>query len=108
MPIAVSNINAAPMTTMKNLTLESQGIATSKDKQHGFSFSDVFQQQIDNVNAAHKEVERLQERFVLGDENISLAEVKVAEMKATIYTKALTHVTSKAISAYHELMNMSI
>jgi flagellar hook-basal body complex protein FliE len=108
MPIAKASVGADLISAMRNLELKAQGATSSKTNQIGNTFADIFQQQIDNVNAAHKEVESLQERFVLGDEEVTLAKVKVAEMKATIYTKALTHVVGKMITAYHEVMNTSM
>ena len=101
-------INANVISAMKDLSLEAQGGATFKTKQSGVGFAEVLQEVMDNINTTDNKVKTLQEQYLLGNNNVTLADVKVEEMKATLQVKALTHVISKGIAAYHELMNIGM
>lgn len=85
----------------KTLSIESTDSKTEK-------FSNVLMKQLDYVNDAQQKAEELQDKFTLGDASISLAQVKSAELKASIYTHGLVNVRNKMVDAYKEIMGMSI
>ena len=106
----MSTINSAQqmLATMQKIeSLAKNGITPEATPSEGKRFSEVFMQQIENINQSQQTAENLQEDFVLG-KNISLAEVKTAELKASLYTHGLIQFRNEVVKAYHEIMNMSI
>ena len=95
----------ATMQKMESFT--KNNITPETNISEGKRFSDIFIQQIENINQSQQTAEKLQEDFVLG-RNVSLAEVKTAELKASLYTHGLIQVRNEVVKAYHEIMNMSI
>ncbi len=95
---------------MQNLELKAQGktlaIDSADDKVE--KFSNILMQQLNNINEAQNKAEELQDKFTLGDPNVSLVEVKAAELKASIGTHGLVYVRNEVVKAYNEIMNMSI
>ena len=72
------------------------------------SFSALMRQQIDDVNGLQKESARLAELFEIGDESVSLVDVMVAGQKSKVAFSALVEVRNKMLSAYQEIMSMSV
>ena len=51
---------------------------------------------------------QLRESFETGNPNVELADVMIAAQKARISFEALTQVRNKMLSAYQEIMRMSL
>ena len=71
------------------------------------SFGDLMQQAIDQVNETQMEASSLRKSFELG-EQVDLSEVMIAVQKSRISFEALTQVRNKLLSAYQDVMNMSV
>ena len=71
-------------------------------------FGNVLMQQIDKVNEISQTSKDLQEKFVLGDPNVSLPQAMIASQRSSLYTTFLTEARNKVINAYNEIMNMSV
>lgn len=95
------------LAAMRSMKLKARDVTASVSDGAGAGFADIFKQQLENINIAHKEVDILQEKFILG-EDVSLAEIKTAELKASIYTQGLIHVRNELVKAYNEIMNMTV
>ena len=95
---------------MKNLEVQAKGKKLSIEGADNKTekFSNVLMKQLDYVNNAQQKAEELQDKFTLGDASVSLAQVKSAELKASVYTHGLVNVRNKMVDAYKEIMNMSI
>ena len=61
-----------------------------------------------SVNDLQVGSEKIAERFALGDPNISITQLKVAEQKADLAFKFTSGVRNKFIDAYHDVWNMSV
>ena len=72
------------------------------------NFKKILGKQINNIEAINNSALSLQDKFMLGDPNVSLPEVMTTMQKADIYTNILVESRNKILSAYHEIMNMSI
>lgn len=103
------NIAAAKsmLTAMEAMKLQANSGSNAVATKQEAGFADILKQQVEHINTAHQNVDKLQERFVLG-EDVSLAEIKTAELKASIYTQSLIQVRNELMKAYHEVMNMTI
>lgn len=71
-------------------------------------FSDLLNQALENVNGLQRESRVAQQRFDLGDPDISLAEVMIAKEKSGIAFEATLQVRNKLLEAYKTIMNMPV
>ncbi len=71
------------------------------------SFGDLMQQAIDQVNETQMQASSLRTAFELG-EQVDLSEVMIAVQKSRISFEALTQVRNKLLTAYQDVMNMSV
>jgi len=71
-------------------------------------FSSVLKTSLDQVNGVQQQAESLGQRFVMGDDKVSLSDVMVSMQKANISFQQTVQVRNKLVSAYHEIMNMPI
>ena len=71
-------------------------------------FSKLLQNSIDKVNSLQKQSSSLGTAFELGDSNVSLAEVMLARQKAGVAFQSVLQVRNKLISAYKDVMSMSV
>ncbi len=71
------------------------------------SFADLMQQAVDRVNETQMETSSLRQAFEMG-ENVDLAQVMIAAQKSRVSFEALTQVRNKLLSAYQDVMNMSV
>ena len=71
------------------------------------NFSDLMQQAIGQVNETQMQASSLTKAFELG-ENVDLSAVMIAVQKSRISFEALTQVRNKLLSAYQDVMNMSV
>ncbi len=71
------------------------------------SFADLMQQAVDKVNETQMETSSLRTAFEMG-ENVDLAQVMIAAQKSRVSFEALTQVRNKLLSAYQDVMNMSV
>ena len=63
---------------------------------------------IEHVNDTQMQASALEKSFEQGDSNINLVEVMVALQKANVSFAAMTEVRNKLVSAYKDIMSMSI
>lgn len=71
------------------------------------AFGELMQQAIDRVNETQLQAAALSNSFELG-ENVDLAQVMIAVQKSRVSFEALTQVRNKLLSAYQDVMNMSV
>lgn len=97
------------LSQMMALQAEARGAAISQPEplEQQRSFGELMQQAIDQVNETQMESSQLRKAFELG-ENVDLAEVMIAAQKSRVSFEALTQVRNKLLSAYQDVMNMSV
>ena len=71
-------------------------------------FSEVLQNSLQAVNGRSVDAKELRESFEAGSPNVELTDVMIAAQKARISFEALTQVRNKMVSAYQEIMSMSL
>jgi flagellar hook-basal body complex protein FliE len=74
----------------------------------GGQFAEMLGQAINNVNGLQGESRALQNRFEMGDPNLSLVDVMVAKEKSGIAFEATVQVRNKLLEAYKTIMNMPV
>lgn len=71
-------------------------------------FSSLLKQSINSVNELQQTSGQLGDAFVMGDPNVSLAEVMIAKQKASVAFEATIQVRNKLVDAYKQVMAMQV
>ena len=71
------------------------------------NFGELMQQAINQVNETQMQASSLTRAFELG-ENVDLSQVMIAVQKSRVSFEALTQVRNKLLTAYQDVMNMSV
>lgn len=74
----------------------------------GLDFAKALKSHLDSVNKLQDHAQKLEEKFAIGDNSVSLSDVMIASQKANITLQATVQVRNKLVSAYHDIMNMQI
>ncbi|MEB0172784.1 MULTISPECIES: flagellar hook-basal body complex protein FliE [unclassified Undibacterium] len=72
------------------------------------NFADTLKATLDQVNQVQSDSQKLGEKFALGDDKVSLADVMISMQKASISFQTTVQVRNKLVSAYHDIMSMQI
>lgn len=97
------------ITQMRAMAAAAQGnSAVPEAKVAGGDFGSLLTDSINKVNEVSKESGRLADAFVMGDSNVSLAEVMIAKQKSGIAFEATLQVRNKLLTAYKEIMAMQV
>jgi flagellar hook-basal body complex protein FliE len=78
------------------------------DKASDSGFVGAFKDALNAVNASQQQAAALSKEFQAGSEAVGLEETMIAMQKANISFQALVQVRNRAISAYHDIMNMQV
>lgn len=81
-------------------------VAATKGEQP--DFSNMFKNAVNQVNEVQQQAGELKTQFELGNPNIDIADVMVKSQVATVSYQAMTQVRNRLVSAYQEIMNMSV
>ncbi len=71
-------------------------------------FAELFKQGLDSVNRTEQGANALADAWERGDSGVDLARVMIETQKASVSFRALTEVRNRLVSAYQDIMNMSI
>jgi flagellar hook-basal body complex protein FliE len=74
----------------------------------GPAFGDLFRQGINSVNNTQQKAGALTDAWERGDSGVDLARVMIESQKAAVSFRALTEVRNRLVSAYQDIMNMTI
>ena len=69
-------------------------------------FADALAASLDQVNQAQQAAGNLQDRYLLGETDVNLADVMVAGQKSQISFQTLLQVRNRMVEAYQEIMRM--
>ena len=78
------------------------------DTSPSVSFADALKNSIDQVNKVQNDAQQLGNRFIQGDDKISLSDVMISTQKANISLQASVQVRNKLVAAYNDIMNMQV
>lgn len=71
-------------------------------------FSNMFQNAVNKVNETQQHAGELSKQFELGNPDVDVTDVMVNLQKASVSFQAMTQVRNRLVSAYQEIMNMSV
>jgi flagellar hook-basal body complex protein FliE len=74
----------------------------------GTDFAAVLQNSIAQVNQTQQQAEGMAANFAAGEGNTNLHEVMISLQKANVSFQEMVQVRNKLVTAYHDVMNMSI
>jgi flagellar hook-basal body complex protein FliE len=74
----------------------------------GAGFADLVKAALDQTSRVQNEATTLQNRFQMEDPDVGLEQTMIAMQKASIGFQAVVQARNKLVSAYTEIMNMSI
>jgi flagellar hook-basal body complex protein FliE len=97
------NVNQV-LAQMRTMSLQAGGPA--QETGGNTDFSALLQQSIASVNNTQQSAGKMAEAFETGAANISLADVMVANQKASVSFQAMLQVRNKLVEAYQDVMNM--
>lgn len=94
------------MQTLESMA-RSQQIQPEIKTDQGPNFGELMQQAINQVNETQMQASSLSQAFEMG-ENVDLSQVMIAVNKSRVSFEALTQVRNKLLTAYQDVMNMSV
>jgi len=71
-------------------------------------FGQVLKTAIDQVSSAQMQAQEMSKDFASGDSNVNLADVMVNLQKASLSFQQMVQVRNKLVTAYQDIMNMSV
>ena len=74
----------------------------------GGGFADMLRQSLEKVDGAQKAANGLATAFEIGDPAVDLAQVMIAQQKASVTFEAAVQVRNKLLEAYREVMSMPV
>jgi flagellar hook-basal body complex protein FliE len=74
----------------------------------GQDFVALLKSAVDEVHGAQQNAKQLTEQFELGDQGASLQDVVMSLQKASLSFQTMVQVRNKLVTAYQEIMNMSV
>ena len=72
------------------------------------NFSTVLNESLQSVSETQAASQDMSLRYVSGDESVNLADTMVAMQKASLSFESVVQVRNKVLSAYQEVMSMSV
>ena len=74
----------------------------------GTDFASVLQNTIEQVNQTQQQAEDMAAKFAAGDSDANLHDVMISLQKANLSFQEMVQVRNKLVTAYHDVMNMSV
>ena len=97
------------LSQLRTMAAAAQGInANSAQAAGGADFSSALKSAINHVNEVQQKAGKLADSFEKGDSSVDLTEVMVSLQKARVTFQAMVEVRNKLVTAYQDVMNMSI
>ncbi|MBL1140477.1 MAG: flagellar hook-basal body complex protein FliE [Proteobacteria bacterium] len=81
---------------------------TAINKGDSPDFSNMFKNAVNQVNEVQQQAGELKTQFELGNPDIDITDVMVKSQVASLSFQAMTQVRNRLVSAYQEIMNMSV
>jgi len=106
-------LTPAMLTTLQNAVKAGTpaaggSVSASANAVPGGSFSNALGDALKSVSRTQAEASDLQRKFQTGAEGVSLEETMIAMQKAQIGFQAALTVRNRLVSAYTDIMNMSV
>ena len=96
------------LSQMRVMAAQSQGALPAMEEAGAPAFGDLLKSSIDQVNSVQQTAGELKTAFELGSTDIDLAQVMIANQKASVSFQAMVQVRNKLVEAYKDVMNMPV
>ena len=96
------------LSQMRVMAAQSQGGMPAMEETGGPAFGDLLKNSIDQVNSVQQTAGELKTAFEMGSSDIDLAQVMIANQKASLSFQAMVQVRNKLVEAYKEVMSMPV
>jgi len=97
------------LSEIRRLSTEAQGFEGGPSKNpESAGFGEIFNQMLDSANGNEVRSGELKRAYTLGQDNVALSDVMVAQAEARISFEAVMQVRNHLISAYKDIMNMPL
>jgi flagellar hook-basal body complex protein FliE len=100
--MAQTGVSAAQMPT----AMQPQESVSRVDGEN--SFGTLLKNAVNTVNNTQMEASRLATAYEQGDSSVELTQVMIQLQKASVSFQAMTEVRNRLVTAYEDVMNMSI
>ncbi len=102
-------LEAQAKAQVDNVQFGSEALSVNETKGvKNTEFSEVLSDSINDINDNLMKSGSMAKAFEKGDSNISMAELMINMEKASVSFQAMTSVRNKLLTAYKEIMNMSV
>lgn len=71
-------------------------------------FASLLKASLDQVAQTQNQAQNLEQRFAAGDPKVSLSDAMIGMQKANISLQATIQVRNRLVSAYNDIMNMTV
>jgi flagellar hook-basal body complex protein FliE len=105
---SLSAQTSAPASGASALGVSGLGAAAPGTASATPAFSTMLKQGIDAVNNSQQNASALADAWERGTPGVDLAKVMIESQKASVSFRALTEVRNRLVTAYQDIMNMSI
>jgi flagellar hook-basal body complex protein FliE len=82
--------------------------ASAAQPADGAEFSQALTSAINQVNAAQQQAQQMTQDFASGQSNVNLQDVMINLQKANLSFQQMVQVRNKLVTAYQDVMNMSV
>ena len=93
---------------LKATTNLAGGNALSVQSAEGADFAKALEGALQEVSAAQKSARQMAQDFSAGDSNVNLQDVMINLQKASISFQQMVQVRNKLVTAYQDIMNISV
>jgi flagellar hook-basal body complex protein FliE len=104
----IRSMSAQTTASVKPAAQALSGLQPGGNAVQGPGFAELFKQGIDSVNSTQQTAGALAQSWERGDPGVDLETVMIQSQKAAVSFRALTEVRNRLVSAYQDIMNMSI
>lgn len=107
-PSVLANAAQAPGTGAATGVASALNAVTAPEPSTRVEFSDALKSALGSVNDSMQQADAMGEKFIKGDDKVSLSDVMISGQKAGIAFQATMQARNKLVSAYHDIMNMQV
>jgi len=91
----------------QDVSLSRSSITEGNNTQEA-GFGEMLKNAVDGVNQQQAESSQLQQAYEQGVEGVDLTQVMISMQKASLSFEAMKQVRNRLVSAYEDIMNMSV
>lgn len=96
------------LSELRAASAGTQGKPAAAQPADGVEFSQALKSAIDQVSDAQRQAQQMTQDFASGQSNVNLQDVMINLQKANLSFQQMVQVRNKLVTAYQDVMNMSV